>query len=100
MSVELKPRTAQINGHLWGARANDWVSFQEGHLRPVYEAVLERTRVGPGTRYLDVGCGAGMAGQIAAARGAEGSGIDAAEALLAIARSRAPAGGFRRSDLG
>ena len=99
MSIKLKPRTAKINGHLWGARANDWVSFQEGQLRPVYEAVLERTRVGSGTRYLDVGCGAGMAAQIAAARGAEVSGIDAAEALLAIARSRTPAGDFRRCDL-
>ena len=70
-----------------------------GHVRPVYEAVLERTRVTTGTRYLDVGCGAGMAAQIAAARGAQVSGIDAAEALLAIARRRTPTGDFRQGDL-
>jgi SAM-dependent methyltransferase len=50
-------------------------------------------------RYLDVGCGAGMAVQMAAARGAQVSGIDAAEALLAIARQRTPRGEFRQGDL-
>lgn len=68
-------------------------------MRPVFEAVLERTRVGPGTRVLDAGCGAGMAAEIAAARGAEVSGVDAAEAMLSIARSRVPAGDFRQGDL-
>lgn len=68
-------------------------------MRPVFEAVLERTRVGPGTRYLDDGCGSGMAAEMAAARGAEVSGIDAAEAMLSIARSRVPAGDFRQGDL-
>jgi SAM-dependent methyltransferase len=97
--VELKPPTADINGRLWGARASDWAAIQEGTVRPVYEVVLERTRVTSGTRYLDVGCGAGMAAQIAAARGAQVSGIDAAEALLAIARRRTPGGDFRRGDL-
>ena len=99
MPVELKPRTADINGHLWGARADDWANFQEGQFRPIYEAVLERAHVTLGTRYLDMGCGAGMAVQIAAARGAKVSGIDAAETLLDIARARAPAAEFRRSDL-
>ena len=68
-------------------------------MRPVFEAVLERTRVGPGTRYLDAGCGSGMATEIAATRGAAVSGIDAADAMLSIARSRVPAGDFRRGDL-
>jgi ubiquinone/menaquinone biosynthesis C-methylase UbiE len=99
MSVEPKPRTADVNGRLWGARVSDWANIQEGTVRPVYQAVLERTRVKSGTRYLDVGCGAGMATQIAAARGAQVSGIDAAEALLDIARRRTPGGDFRQGDL-
>ena len=82
MADDLKPRTSEINGQLWGARARDWADIQEGTVRPVYEAVIERTGVGSGTRYLDVGCGAGMAVQIAASHGAEVSGIDAADALL------------------
>jgi SAM-dependent methyltransferase len=96
---DAKPRTLEEHGRLWGARAQDWADFQEATVRPVFEAVLERTRVGPGTRYLDAGCGAGMAAEIAAARGAEVSGIDAAEAMLSIARSRVPGGDFRQGDL-
>ncbi len=99
MSTELRPRTGDVNGRLWGARADDWANIQEGMIRPVYKTVLERARVGSGTRYLDAGCGAGMAMQIAAVRGAHVSGIDAAEALLAIARRRIPAGDFRKGDL-
>jgi SAM-dependent methyltransferase len=99
VSHESKPRTAERHGRLWGARARDWADFQEGTVRPVFEAVLERTGVGPGTRYLDVGCGSGMAAEMAAARGAAVSGVDAAEAMLAIARARVPAGDFRPGDL-
>jgi SAM-dependent methyltransferase len=99
MSGDMDSRTGNVNGRLWGARASDWANIQEGTVRPVYEAVLERTRVKSGTRYLDVGCGAGMAAQVAAARGARVSGIDAAEALLEIARLRTPAGDFRYGDL-
>lgn len=91
--------TSEAHGRLWGARARDWADFQEGTVRPVFEAVLERTGVGAGTRYLDVGCGSGMVAQMAAARGAQVAGVDAAEAMLAIARSRAPAGDFRQGDL-
>ena len=97
--MELKPQSSPVNGRLWGTRARDWADIQEGTVRPVYDAVLERTGVGPGTRYLDVGCGAGGAVQLAAARGARVSGIDAAEALLAIARERTPNGDFHVGDL-
>jgi len=65
----------------------------------VYESVFDRAGVNSGTRYLDVGCGAGMAAQMAAARGAHVTGIDAAEGLLAIERTRTPAGDFRQGDL-
>ncbi len=94
-----KPRTSTVHGRLWGERARDWADFQEATVLPVFEAVLERTRVGSKTRYLDVGCGSGMAAELAAARGADVSGIDAAEAMLSIARSRVPVGDFRQGDL-
>jgi SAM-dependent methyltransferase len=97
--AHLKALTAEANARLWGARAADWANIQEGTVRPVYEVVLERTHVTSGTRYLDVGCGAGMAAQMAAARGAQVAGIDAAEALLAIARQRTPEGDFRCGDM-
>lgn len=92
-------RTAGVNGRLWGSRAHDWAEIQEGGLRPVYEVALSRVPVHSGVAYLDVGCGAGMAAQIAAARGARVSGLDAAENLLAIARARVPQGEFRVGEL-
>jgi SAM-dependent methyltransferase len=99
MTGEARPRSSTANGRLWGARARDWADIQEGMAKPAYEAVLERTNVGADTCYLDVGCGSGMAAQLAASCGARVSGVDAAEALLTIARSRVPEGDFRHGDI-
>ena len=55
-----KPRPSEVNARLWGARARDWAECQEVLLRPVCQRVLERTGVGSGTRYPDIGCGAGL----------------------------------------
>jgi SAM-dependent methyltransferase len=97
--MELKPQSSSVNGRLWGARARDWADIQEWTVKAVYEAVLAHTGVGPGTSYLDVGCGSGGAAGLAAQRGAQVSGIDAAETLIAIARERTPKGDFRLCDL-
>jgi SAM-dependent methyltransferase len=94
-----KPKTSTQNGRLWGARARDWAEVADRQTRPAYEAVLQRADVGDGTVYLDVGCGAGLAAQLAAERGARVSGLDASEAFLAIARERVPEGDFRLGDL-
>ena len=94
-----KARTGTENGRLWGARAREWADFQEGQVRPVYEAVMARCAVGPGTEYLDAGCGAGLAAQMAAQRGARVSGFDAAAGMLAIARSRVPKADLRQAEL-
>ena len=99
MNSELKPQTSTINGRLWGARARDFADLQEGVSQPIYEASFRRTGVELGTRYLDVGCGAGMAAQMASVLGAQVAGIDASEALLAIARERTPGGDFRIGEL-
>jgi SAM-dependent methyltransferase len=90
MSLERKPRTSEANGRLWGARAHDWANIVEGCVRPVYETVLTRLAIGPDKRYLDVGCGSGMAAQMAAERGADVSGIDASR------RAGGDASPFRR----
>jgi len=97
--MDLKPQSSPVNARLWGARARDWANIQEATCRTVYQAVLERLGVGPGTRYLDVGCGAGGAVELAAALGANVSGIDATGALLAIARERTPHGDFHTGDM-
>ncbi len=99
MSEAKKPKTAEVHGRLWGAGARDWAEVQEPQVRAMYESVLARAGLKPGTAYLDAGCGSGLAAQIAASRGARVSGIDAAEALLAISRERTPKGDFRAGDL-
>lgn len=99
MTGNLKPTTSELNGRLWGARACDWADIQEGTVRPVYEEVAKRLGLRKGTQYLDVGCGAGMAMQVAATMGAEVSGVDAAEAMLEIAKSRLPEASILQGDL-
>jgi SAM-dependent methyltransferase len=91
--------SAERNAALWGARPRDWADVQEGQVRPLYDAVLDELRVGDGTRLLDVGCGAGMAAQLAAERGARVSGFDATEPLVEVARERVPEGDFRVGDM-
>lgn len=93
------PQTSDINGRLWSERARDWAECQEGGHRPIYEAAFARTGIAEGTRYLDAGCGSGMAAEMASGLGAEVSGIDAAEAMLEIARTRVPRADFRQGDL-
>ena len=55
-------------------------------MRPLYETLFGRVGIGHGAELLDAGCGAGLAAQLAAERGAVVSGFDATPALLAIAR--------------
>jgi SAM-dependent methyltransferase len=99
MTSEHKPRTSEANARLWGSRARDWAQIQEEQCRPAYVAVFDRIGLAPGAAYLDAGCGAGMAAQIARERGARVCGLDAAPNLLAIARTRVPDGTFEAGDL-
>jgi SAM-dependent methyltransferase len=82
--------TAKVQGEWWGAKAAQWVAYQEPVWRPVYDEVLHRLGVGRGTKLLDVGCGAGGALVVGKDLGAEVAGLDASEALVAIARKRLP----------
>ena len=99
MDIERKPTTAKVNGRLWGARGRDWAEIQEQSCLPVYHEILKRAEVGNTTRYLDVGCGSGMAAGLAAELGADVSGIDASEALLMIAKERLDSASFQLGDL-
>src|SRR5919206_352385 len=53
----------------------------------------------PGQAVLDVGCGAGAFLRLVAARGARAFGLDAAPALLDLARERVPAAQLRVGDM-
>lgn len=87
------------SGQAWGTRATDWAYLVEPYARSANDALFDRTGVGPGTELLDIACGSGYAAGVAAGRGAAVSGLDASEALVAIARTRTPAGDFRVGDM-
>lgn len=91
--------SAATQGELWGIAAADWALLQEPKHLPLFEAMLNATAVTDGTRFIDLGCGGGTASELAAARGAQISGLDAAEKLIEIARQRVPSGDFRVGDL-
>ncbi len=99
MAIEQKRTTSAANGRFWGSAAAHWATIQEQTCRPVYTAAFDRVGLKAGSEYLDAGCGAGMAAQLAAGRGAQVFGLDAAENLLAIARDRVPNGNFHIGEL-
>src|SRR5438105_3223000 len=84
---------------LWSLRADAWAEIQERQVAPAYEAALAALDVGPETRLLDVGCGAGMVLRLAADRGADVTGLDASEGLLRHARRRVPGVPIVHGDL-
>jgi SAM-dependent methyltransferase len=91
--------SAAVQGRLWGERADDWATIQEKQVAAAFTAALDALGVNAGTRLLDAGCGAGMALRLAADRGAEVTGLDASEPLLAHARRRVPGAPIVQGDL-
>jgi SAM-dependent methyltransferase len=91
--------SSQVQGRLWGAAAVDWSQLTEPALIPVYEAVFDAVGLWRDVRLLDAGCGAGLALQLAAKRGAAVTGLDASVALLAVARGRVPSADLREGEL-
>jgi SAM-dependent methyltransferase len=90
--------SAERWGPLWGARPTDW-ALSEDRQTPTYEAALARVDLRPGQLVLDVGCGVGAFLRLITARGARAYGIDASEALLALARQRVPDADLRVGDM-
>jgi ubiquinone/menaquinone biosynthesis C-methylase UbiE len=86
-------------GRGWGARAAEWAYLFEPYARPANTLLFDRLGIGVGARLLDIACGSGFAAHLAAERQAEVSGLDAAEALVTIARTRTPSGDFRVGDM-
>jgi SAM-dependent methyltransferase len=81
---------ALAQGELWGREPAAWAELFEPRLRPLYEAALDALEPLAGASLLDAGCGAGLSLQLAADRGAKVAGLDAAAALLEVARTRVP----------
>jgi SAM-dependent methyltransferase len=91
--------SGSIQGPLWGTQAEVWAELAEPGQTPFYEAVFDVLDIADGARMLDVGCGAGLALQLAAKRGATVTGLDASAGMIAIARQRLPHADIRLGDL-
>ena len=83
----------------WGRRARDWADLAEPSNEPLYAEVLGALPLADGARLLDLACGSGYAARMAAARGAQVTGIDLAPELLEIAAERLPEGLFVRAGI-
>jgi SAM-dependent methyltransferase len=94
------PRTGwEVVDEGWGRRAVDFATLSEpGNCRE-YVAMHHRLGVTEGDALIDVACGAGLAIELAGARGAECAGIDASQRLVAVARDRNPDADIRVGDM-
>lgn len=101
MSTSMTAQTgsARIQAALWGRGARDWAEQTEPLTSVLFEEAFDDVGIGPGTRLLDIGCGAGLAARLAAERGASVAGLDATPEMLAIARERVPGVTFRQGDM-
>ena len=81
--------TAESQSALWTKGAADWAKVQEGMVSPLYQTVLARLQPKAGDHLLDIGCGAGLFCQVAAAQGLLASGPGAAaKAEVGAAKAR------------
>ena len=83
----------------WGRRAADFATLSEPANCREYVALHHLLAVDEGDRLLDVACGAGLAVELAALRGATCAGIDASARLVAVARDRNPGADVRVGDM-
>lgn len=78
----------------WGRRPREWAELAEPSNQPLFAEVLRHLDISAGTRLLDIGCGSGYAARMAAALGAQVTGIDLTPELIEIARERVPTAEF------
>ena len=83
----------------WGRRAVEFADAERAGELPRVRRPAPAPGGRAGDRLLDVACGAGLAVELAAARGATCAGIDASPRLVAVARDRVPEADLRVGDM-
>jgi SAM-dependent methyltransferase/alkylhydroperoxidase family enzyme len=83
----------------WGRRSVEFATLSEPSNCREYVALHELLGVTKGERLMDIACGAGLAVELAALRGAECAGVDASERLIKVARDRSPSADLRVGDM-
>jgi SAM-dependent methyltransferase len=91
--------TKTIQGQLWSIQPQYWSRHFEPYFLPLYKKALEQLQLSDSDAFLDAGCGSGMFSSLAIKTGAHVVGVDAAPALLDVARRRNPNNTFLEEDL-
>jgi 2-polyprenyl-3-methyl-5-hydroxy-6-metoxy-1,4-benzoquinol methylase len=71
-----------IQGKLWGQRAEDWANIQEQTGMAGYNYVINYLKPTAADKLLDVGCGSGLFSDLVSLTGAKVAGVDASEQLI------------------
>jgi ubiquinone/menaquinone biosynthesis C-methylase UbiE len=79
-----------IQGKLWGQRAEDWANIQEQTGMAGYNYVINYLKPTIADKLLDVGCGSGLFSDLVSLTGAKVAGVDASEQLIDKATKRNP----------
>jgi ubiquinone/menaquinone biosynthesis C-methylase UbiE len=91
--------SGRMQGLLWGRNARDWFDFQETQCKALYQVLLKALSLNRDSAVLDAGCGSGMFCEMASEKGASVMGLDASNALLDLARRRAPRASFFEGEM-
>jgi ubiquinone/menaquinone biosynthesis C-methylase UbiE len=83
----------------WGRHSVEFATLSEPANFREYLALHQLLDISRGDRVLDIACGAGLALELAALRGAECAGIDASQRLIAVAQDRSPNADIRVGDM-
>ena len=84
----------------WGRRSVEFATLSEPANCREYLALQQLLDIRRGDRVLDIACGAGLALELAALRGAECAGIDASRSdSIAVAQDRSPNADIRVGDM-
>lgn len=83
----------------WARQHAEKGRIREPELAPATQALLRDAGVKPGSRVLDVACGAGDTAAAATAAGARATGIDTSRAMIRIARDRFPGTRFEEANM-
>jgi SAM-dependent methyltransferase len=91
--------TKTIQGKLWSIQPQYWSRNFEPYFLPLYRKAILQVQLNADDAVLDAGCGSGMFSALAIKTGAHLIGVDAAPALLELARKRNPNNTFLEEDL-
>ncbi|MBS1662528.1 MAG: class I SAM-dependent methyltransferase [Bacteroidetes bacterium] len=84
---------------LWGRSPQEWSYIQEPTGQAGYDYALKELKLTTKDKLLDVGCGSGLFASQALKTGAQITGLDATEVLIAEAKKRASAATFLSGEM-